>query len=91
MLEDPTGKVDVGKLALPAFSVFVAKAVLPFMKATFPVGVPLTCGKIVAVKVTGFPCTDGLADETNAVLLVALFTTCETVAEVLPVKLASPL
>jgi len=40
--------------------------------------------------VTGWPNTDGLAEEASAVALLALFTVCVNVEEVLVVKLVSP-
>ena len=44
-----------------------------------------------AVKVTGFPSTEGFTEESSVVVVVALTTTCDTVLDVLPVKLLSPL
>ena len=44
----------------------------------------------VAVNVTLWPNTDGLADDVSAVLVLAWFTTCDTAELVLPLKLLSP-
>lgn len=62
----------------------------PSMNCTVPVATPLNCGLTVAVNVTDWPKTEGLAEETTAVVVLA----CETVREVGPAvagsKLASP-
>ncbi len=44
----------------------------------------------VSVKVTGWPKTDGLADDVRVLVVAALFTTCVTTADVLVVKFAFP-
>ena len=78
-------------LALPVGSATAAQPVsgVPSaVKATLPVGAtPLT----VAVKVTFAPAVDGLSELTNAVVLVALLTTCEKFVLVEPLLVASPL
>ena len=58
-----------------------------------PVRVPApgATGLTVAVKVTGWPNTDGLAEEATVVVVSAWFTVCVTTPEVLVLKLASPL
>ena len=50
-------------------------------------------GLTVAVNVTCCPYADGFRDEVNAVVVftVPTFTVCVTVADVLPVKVVSPL
>ena len=59
----------------------------PSVKLTLPVGAkPLT----VAVKVTPAPTVEGLSELASAVLLVALLTTCDSVALVEPLLFASP-
>jgi len=60
---------------------------------TVPVGVPLPAGftVTVAVKVTGWPKTEGLAEELTVVVVAAMLTVCVTPAEVLVLKLVSPL
>ena len=75
--------------SLPRAQVRVASIVVPSRKLTDPAGVPpddLT----VAVKVTVAPHVEGLSDDVTAVVLAALFTTCDRALEVLPVKLLSP-
>jgi hypothetical protein len=44
----------------------------------------------MAVKFTDWPNVDGFGDEVSAVVAVTLFTVCDTVPEVLPVKFESP-
>jgi hypothetical protein len=60
----------------PLFGVPVPRVVLPSLKVTVPVGVPAPGeGTLtVAVKVTDWPQTEGLADETTAVVVPALLT-----------------
>jgi hypothetical protein len=77
---------DVVKVACPEpFSVAVPRLVAPSMKVTVPVRVPLpgATGLTVAVKVTDWPETDGLADELTDVDVSALFTVWVRVADVL--------
>ena len=62
----------------------------PSVKVTVPVGIGPPEEVTAAVKVTDWPNVDGFSDEVRAVVAVALFTVCDTVPEVLPVKLASP-
>ncbi len=64
------------------------------MKVTVPVGVPApgATALTIAVKVTGWPKTDGLFEETSAALVLALVTVCVSAGElVLELKLPSPL
>ena len=61
-------------LAEPDVSLSVARTVLPLRYSTLPVGVPAG-DETVAVKVTGFPDTEGFMDETRVVVVVALVTT----------------
>jgi hypothetical protein len=69
--------VEVVKVALPPDRVPVAKVVLPSLKVTVPVGVPLAlpwllnCGVTVAVKVTDRVEFDGFNDEVTLVVVVA--------------------
>jgi hypothetical protein len=66
--------------------------VVPLRKVTVPVGVPAP-GAVtvtVAVKRTLCPTADGFGDEVTLVLVLALFTTCETAVLVLVLKLALP-
>ena len=78
-LSVPVVHAAVLLLPLPASATALqpAIAVAPSLKATLPVGaVPVT----VAVKVTLVPKVDGFLELTTPVVLVALFTTCETAA-----------
>jgi hypothetical protein len=73
-----TESSDVLNVALvtPAFvdSVPVPKVVVPSLKVTVPVGFPLpgATALTVAVKVTDWPKTDGLAEEVTVVVVSAL-------------------
>src|SRR5438552_6696146 len=91
---DPTLSEDVGQLAWPLLRVRLLQLVMavpPLLKVTFPAGVPAPglLAVTVAVKVTDFPNTDGLAEEL-ADVVVPYFTVCVSLEEVLPLKLASP-
>ena len=59
-------------------------AVPPCRNSMFPVGVPVpgATTATVAVKVTGWPTTDGLTEEATAVVVAALLTTWEVAVEV---------
>jgi hypothetical protein len=70
MLWLPTARVAVLKWPIPDLSVAVPKVAAPSMKVTVPVADE---GATVAVKVTGWPNVDGLADERSDVVL-AFFT-----------------
>jgi hypothetical protein len=65
---------------------------VPSRKLTVPVGVPEpgATTATVAVKVTDWPKTDGLTDDVRPVVVLALLTTCDTTALVLPLKLVLP-
>ena len=60
---------------------------------TVPVGVPEPGATVVtvAVKVTDCPKHDGFNEDVTAVAVLALLTVCVRLAEVLVLKLASPL
>jgi hypothetical protein len=62
------------------------------MKVTVPVGVPAPGGTAltVAVNVTDWPETDGLAPELTEVVVEALFTVCVSPEEVEVSKFVSP-
>src|SRR5712691_5230836 len=92
----PTLRADVAHVATPAASACAPQPVIelaPSLKFTLPVGVPApgAVAVTVAVKVTLWPNTDGLAEDVSAVLVLAWFTTCDTAALVLVVKFVSPL
>ena len=79
-------------VAWPALKLFVAREVVPSLKVTVPVGVPLpgAVALTVAVMITCWPKTDGLSEETSVVEVLALLFVC--VSElVLALKLPSPL
>jgi hypothetical protein len=62
------------------------------LKVTVPVGVPDpgAFAVTVAVNVTGCPYTDGFTELTSVLVVLSLFTVCDSVPEVLPEKLPSP-
>ena len=91
---DPTLSEDVAQLARPWLRVRLLQLVMavpPSRKVTLPAGVPAPglLAVTVAVKVTDFPNTDGLAEEL-ADVVVPYFTVCVSLEEVLPLKFASP-
>ena len=77
ILCDPADSVLVVRTATPPDSVAVPSTVPPLLNFTVPVGTAVV-ELIVAVKVTGCPTPDGLRLELNAVVVLALFTTCTT-------------
>ena len=81
----------VVSVAWPALSVPVPSVAAPSMKVTVPVGVPAAgaTGVTVAVNVTDCPDTDGFTDDVTVVELLALFTVCDSAADVLLAKLPS--
>lgn len=73
------------KVACPAaFTMPEPTIDAPSLKFTCPVGVAVAVVLTVAVKVTGCPTPDGLADEVTAVVVVACVTDCVSTADVLP-------
>lgn len=76
--------VEVARVATPALRAFVPSAVEPSMNVTFPAGVPLL-DFTVAVSVTDWPATDGLAEEVSVVVVDAS-TTWVTGLDVLAAK-----
>ena len=80
------------KLAIPEpFSIPVPRIAEPSSNVTVPVGTPApgASAVIVAVNVTDWPKTDGLADEVTDELVASGFTTWLNEDEVLAVKLPS--
>ena len=77
-----------------AFVVPVPIVVPPSLKVTVsPAGIvpaPGATEATVAVKVTDWPNTEGLAEEVSVVVVLAWLTTCETAVEVLVAKFVSP-
>ena len=80
-------------VAWPELRVLVPIGVASSLKVTVPVGVPVpgAVGVTVAVKVTDWPKTEGLTEEITTVVVPALLTVCVKFAEVLVLKLTSPL
>jgi hypothetical protein len=70
----PGGNFDVVYFADPEVSFTVARTVVPFRNLILPVGVPAN-DETDAVRVTGFPDTEGLVDESSAVVAVVLRST----------------
>ena len=90
---EPSAKVEVANVATPAFSVPVPSVVAPSLNVTVPVAVPLPgeTAATVAVKVTDWPKTDGLAELVNVVVVFAWLTVCVTAEDVLvPNVFATP-
>ena len=81
------------KVAWPELRVFVPIGVAPSLNVTVPVGVPVpgAVAITVAVKVTDWPKTEGLTEEITTAVVLALLTVCVKLAEVLVLKLTSPL
>src|SRR5208337_2602234 len=87
---EPSGKLDLVKLAVPLLSALVARTVAPFRKVTVPVGVPADADEIVAVKVTDCPESDGFREETKVVVVGSLLTTWFTAFDLLARNFGSP-
>ncbi len=92
---DATLSPLVTKVACPPLRVPVPMTAPLSLKVTVPLGVPLpgATAFTVAVKVTAWPDTEGLAEEPTAVVVAAALTVWVSDAPVLslPVKLLSPL
>ena len=74
-----------GRLADPFESVAVPRLVVPSLKVTLPVTVPVPGATTVtvAVRVTDWPVTDGFGEAVSVVLVVMVLTTCVTTVDVL--------
>jgi hypothetical protein len=86
----PAGNLDVMSVATP----FLVKGALPseafpFLKATLPTGTAPEADVTVAVKVTGWPETDGFTLDATVTLVAAFTTVCVTVPS-LPASVALP-
>ena len=79
-------------VAEPELNVTVPREVTPSKNSTVPVAVPAPgeTALIVAVKVIDSPKTEGLTEDVNAVVVLALLTTWLTAELVLVTKLESP-
>ena len=83
---EATVSVDVVKVALPEpSSVEVPRVVVPSLNVTVPVGVP-PLEVTVAVNVTDWLKTEGLAEELTVVMVVNVFWTVCTVLPLLAAK-----
>jgi len=78
----PRASDDVVKLAFPLLSVPDPITVVPSLKVTVPVGVPVVEDETIAVNVTGWPKVDGFCDDVTVVVVLALFTVCFRIADV---------
>jgi hypothetical protein len=92
---DPTAILLVVKVAVvrPAavVTLTVARTDVPSLNCTVPVGVAIVVLPVtVAVKVTGCPKTDGLADDATVVVLLACVTVRGSQALVVGPLFASP-
>ena len=90
---EPTERLLVVSVALPPLSVAEPSVVVPSMKVTVPVVVPLpgAAAVTVAVNVTDWPNTEGFAEAVTTVLVLSWFTVWFSVGEVLMAKVALPL
>src|SRR5947209_4852072 len=90
---EPAKSDDVVNVAWPETRLLVASGVVPSLKVTVPVGVPLpgATALTVAVNVTEVLTTEGLSDEVTVFVVLGLMTVCVTVKGVLLLKLPSPL
>ena len=82
---------EVVKLAWLPLRATVPRVDAPLLNTIEPVDGPPNWPVTVAVKVIGWLTCCGFIEDTSAVVVVALFTTCETAAEVFPATLLSPL
>ena len=89
----PTDNAEVLSVVWPEpFSVPVPRVVEPSMNVTVPVGTPEpgALAATVAVNVTDWPKTEGLADDDTELLVPSWFTVCVNADDVLVVKSVSP-
>src|ERR1043166_52715 len=92
--EKALGKGAVG-LVVPGLRVEAPSTLVPSLKVAVPVGTPAPGARavMVTVKVTGWPTTAGLSEETTVLVVLARLTVWMSGEAVLSltVKLASPL
>ena len=67
----PTVRVAIADSATPPARGTLPRGIVPSRKVTVPVAVPETCGTTLALKVTDSPGTEGFADETKVMVVVA--------------------
>ena len=89
MLCAPNPNVDVVKVATPPLMVEAPSVIVPSLKVTVPVGVPVVDELTVAVNVTACPTLEGFAEDIRTVLVPAGWTISVTVT-VCVWKLESP-
>ena len=77
----PALSVDVENDALPLLSDTVLRTVVPSRNRTIPVALE---DDNVAVNVTGFPPFDGFELDVSEIVVLAVFTVCESAEDVLP-------
>ena len=91
----PTDNAEVEHMACdePFSATFEQIGLAPSKNVAVPVGVPApgVTAATVPVKTTFCPETDGFCDDVTVVVVFALLTTCVSTADVLPLKLPSPL
>ena len=87
----PTARLDVTRVAAPPLNVPLPIEAVPSLNVTVPVGVPVVVDLTVAVNVTAVPKVEGLKDDFTVVVLAPLVTVWVSAADVLPVKLPSPM
>ena len=90
MLCVPVVSAEVEKAATPPLRACDPNFVVPSIKFTVPVGVPVVEDFTVAVNLTVFPEVDGFSEDTTVVEVFALVTCCLKDGEVLPLKFESP-
>ena len=80
----PTASAEVESEATPPLNMLVPRTEAPSMKVTWVEGVPAAGGfaVTVAVKVTELPKKEGFAELPTTVVVLALFTTWFSVADV---------
>ena len=70
MISLPSGSVELDNVAIPLVTVEVPRVVVPLVNVT----VPVTLVGNVSVKVTALPGSDGLSEEVNVDVGLALAT-----------------
>src|SRR6266704_2838766 len=88
---EPAKSDDVVNVAWPETRLLVASGVVPSLKVTVPVGVPLpgATALTVAVNVTELLTTEGLSDEVTVFVVLALLTVMTGLVSVLELSATS--
>jgi hypothetical protein len=92
----PVVKVELVNVARPPLREAIPSTVVPSLKVTVPLGVPMAgaTADTVAVSVTGWPTMEGFADDARVIVVVLVeagLTVWVKGADVLVMKFASPL